>query len=442
MKVLMLGWEYPPHITGGLGTACEGLTMALARGGVDISFVVPALLGGERAPHMTLIDSWDGHAVAGDKKNQVSSVIRNHVKALLTAYGREEDSEEKFRLGEDKLVELLSSSDDDEEDLDIAEELAAKKKPNASRYGNNMMEEVYGFSQRVAQLVSRIDFDIIHAHDWMTYPAGVIASQVSGKPLVTHVHSLEYDRSGRTVHPTIHGIERLGIENSGAVIAVSAYTRSVVMDQHPVKGERVFVVHNGVSGKYRRSLRSRVEKRHRGKTVLFMGRITFQKGPDYLVEAAAKVISQIPDVKFVIAGTGDMLPRLVGRVADLGLQKHFDFPGFLSGADVEKMMRHADLYVMPSVSEPFGISALEAISCDTPCLISKQSGVGEVLMHALKVDFWDVNRMADLMINALLYPSMSFEMVKNAAREAQRLRWGTAARRTLEVYRRVLAAPA
>jgi glycosyltransferase involved in cell wall biosynthesis len=432
MKVLMLGWEYPPHITGGLGTACEGLTMALARGGVDISFVVPALLGGERAPHMTLIDSWDEQAVPARSGGKLASNVSSHVKTLFGCYAREEEVENRLLLGE------IESELEDEEG-ESAEGAIPKKSPKGSRYGGNMMEEVYGFSQRVAQLVGKLDFDLIHAHDWMTYPAGVVASRLTGKPLVTHVHSLEYDRSGQSVHPTIHGIERLGIENSGAVIAVSGYTRSVVIDQHPVEGERVFVVHNGVSGKYRRSLRKKVEKKQRGKTVLFLGRITFQKGPDYLVDAASRVVRHIPDVKFVIAGTGDMLPQLVGRVNDLGLQNHFDFPGFLSGPDVERMMRQADLYVMPSVSEPFGISALEAISCDTPCLISKQSGVGEVLRHALRVDFWDVNRMADLMINALLYPSMCYEMVRNASREAQRLRWGPAARRTLEVYRSVVS---
>lgn len=427
----MLGWEYPPHITGGLGTACEGLTMALARGGVDISFVVPALLGGERAPHMTLIDSWDGQTLPSRREGIVVANATTHVKALFGCYAREEEVESRLVVSE-------LEGDLEEDEGESPGEVIPKKSPKASRYGGNMMEEVYGFSQRVAQLASRLDFDVIHAHDWMTYPAGVVASRLSGKPLVAHVHSLEYDRSGQSVHPTIHGIERLGIENSGAVIAVSAYTRSVVIDQHPVEGRRVFVVHNGVSGKYRRSLRKRVEKKQRGKTVLFLGRITFQKGPDYFVEAAARVIRHIPEVKFVIAGTGDMLPQLVGRVGDMGLQNHFAFPGFLSGSDVERMMRHADLYVMPSVSEPFGISALEAISCDTPCLISKQSGVGEVLRHALKVDFWDVNRMADLMINALLYPSMCYEMVRNASREAQRLRWGPAARRTLEVYRSVV----
>lgn len=427
----MLGWEYPPHITGGLGTACEGLTMALARGGIDISFVVPALLGGEKAPHMTLIDSWDGNAIRGKRAaGAADTVMRTHVKKLLSCYAREEELELPVSLFE---VEV-----EGEEEGEGAGEATITKKPNASRYGGNIMDEVYGFSQRVAQLVDRLDFDLIHAHDWMTYPAGVVASRLSGKPLVAHVHSLEYDRSGQSVHPTIHGIERLGLEHSGAVIAVSAYTRSVVMDQHPVEGERVFVVHNGVSGKYRRSLKRRVEKKHRGKTVLFLGRITFQKGPDYFVESASRVVQHVPDVRFVIAGTGDMLPQLVGRVRDLGLGNHFHFPGFLAGSDVEKMMRHADLYVMPSVSEPFGISALEAISCDTPCLISKQSGVGEVLRHALRVDFWDVNRMADLMINALLYPSMCYEMVRNASREAQRLRWGPAARRTVEVYRSVI----
>ena len=271
----------------------------------------------------------------------------------------------------------------------------------------------------------------------MTYPAAVALAKATNKPLVLHVHSLEFDRSGTHQNKQIADIESWGLNNANAVIGVSYYTRALIHQQYGVPLEKIQVVHNGVyKGEVVKNYR--IEQGWPSKVVLFLGRITFQKGPDYFVEAAAKVIPIVNDVLFVMAGSGDMLDRMVSRVRDLGISDHFHFPGFLRGPEVERMFSVADLYVMPSVSEPFGISALEAISYETPVIISRQSGVSEVLRHALKVDFWDVDRMADLIVNALLHEELRADMVAMAHEEVKRLRWDASALRTVDVYRSIL----
>ena len=311
------------------------------------------------------------------------------------------------------------------------------KASSFNRYGGDIFTEVARFAQNVVATLQDEEFDLIHAHDWMTYPAAVALAMVTKKPLVLHVHSLEYDRSGQSVNEQINEIERWGVQSATAVIAVSYYTRALVNKHHGVPLEKISVVHNGVySHRVVQSYRS--EEQFNSRIVLFLGRITFQKGPDYFVEAAAKVIPHVPDVLFVMAGAGDMLPQIRSRIRELGIEKNFYFPGFLRGQEVEQMFSLADVYVMPSVSEPFGISALEAISFNTPVIISRQSGVSEVLGHALKADFWDIDKLADLIINALLHDELRSDMIAMAREEVKRLHWDAAALKTLEVYRSVI----
>lgn len=454
MKVLMLGWEYPPHISGGLGTACEGLTRALARHGEEINFVVPSLFGGEHAPHMSLMDMRGNvPGQLGDLSGKYPSTARVKPKqknrregksriktiripALLSPYLRPETYDSAHQaissgLAFTAIFDLAAESEKISHLLDDFEEGVGK-----SRYGSDIFQEVARYTGRVLALCADLDFDVIHAHDWMTYPAGVALAQLTKKPLVSHVHSLEYDRSGEAVNPSINQIEHFGLHAADLVVAVSYYTRSVIQQRHGVPPSKIRVVHNGI---YPRSVvqRYRAKRLQGRRIVLFLGRVTFQKGPDYFVEAAARVIPHVPDVLFVLAGSGDMLPRMVERVNELGLNAHFEFPGFLKGHEVEEMYSLADVYVMPSVSEPFGIAALEAISFDTPVIISRQSGVSEVLAHALKVDFWDVHRLADLIINALIHEELRQDMVTMAREELKRLRWDASALRMQELYRRL-----
>jgi glycosyltransferase involved in cell wall biosynthesis len=301
-------------------------------------------------------------------------------------------------------------------------------------YSGDLFSEVERFTAHVVARFSSAEFDIIHAHDWMTFPAGVALAQLTHRPLVVHVHSLELDRSGANAHATIDAIEGFGVRSAQRVIAVSHYTKRAIERRHHVSPERIAVVHNGI---YPREV---VNDYRRKKTwpkhvVLFLGRVTSQKGPEYFVEVATRVIPHIKDILFVLAGAGDMLPTLIEQVRRLSLQEYFLFPGFVQGDELEELFSVADLYVMPSVSEPFGIAALEAISFETPVLLSKQSGAAEVLQNVLKTDFWDTNRMADLIINTLLYPELRDELITNAKDELSRLHWDIAAAKTVEIYR-------
>lgn len=441
----MLGWEYPPHIAGGLGTACEGLTTALARLNVDVTFVVPRLYGGESADHMTLIEpNWSGPAaaVSASPRSELELAWREggpalehiRVPAMLMPYWTEQEYY--------AVVSGLTSGGWEAISRVIAGtswvEMPELEPAQGSQYGSDIFDEVARYTQRVLRrMAGASEFDLVHAHDWMTYPAGVALKYALGKPLVVHVHSLEFDRSGQHVNERIHATEHYGLTHADAVIAVSHYTKSVVHREHGIPLDKIYVVHNGI---YKPDASRHYKEKHPdwpAHVVLFLGRITFQKGPDYFLRAAAKVIPHVPDVLFVMAGSGDMLEPMKRLARDLGIEDHVLFPGFLRGREVEEMFNVADLYVMPSVSEPFGISALEAINFETPTLLSRQSGASEVLDNALKFDFWDVDRLADLMINGLLHEELRTDMIAMAKNELKHLRWDASAAKTVNVYNRV-----
>lgn len=440
----MLGWEYPPHIAGGLGVACQGLTKALARLGVDITFVVPKLYGDEDAPHMTIRDPYG--ALNLRKLQLDKNIKRISVPTFLNPYWNEKSYKDYLNRasstqGADKrsIIRSMFPNLSDEEFEALAEKIKQSRLGDeGSHYGKDVFEQVASFTEQLVSLMSNEDCDVIHAHDWMTYPAAVALAKVMNKPLVTHIHSLEYDRSGVNVNPKIHSIEGLGLTTADAVIAVSHYTKSIVNNQHSVPLERIFVVHNGIYPK-KATVHYKAKHKWPGRIVLFLGRITYQKGPDYFIRAAAKVIPHVPDVLFVMAGTGDMLPRIVQLTHEMGINQNFSFPGFVRGKQLEEVLSVADLYVMPSVSEPFGLSALEAIDFDTPAIISKQSGVAEVLGHSLKFDFWDVDRLADFVINGLIHKELREDMLWGAKQELKKIRWDAAALKTLEVYQTVTA---
>ena len=439
MRVLMLGWEYPPHISGGLGTACEGLTIALAQLGVEILFVVPRLYGNEAASHMRILDPLltDNKI---NRKSRSEEVVKTRGK--ITTVGIQSRLRPYLGVGAqtnlDELIQQIVSADKtrlQQLGLIDAEAIEGGGSQPFEAYGFNIFNEVDRYTAQLVSSFSHESFDLVHGHDWMTFPAAVALKQLSGKPLILHVHSLEYDRSGQAINHHINAIEQYGLQNADRIIAVSHYTKKLIVENHGVPADRISVVHNGV---YSRAAKRTYRRQSTmpEKIVLFLGRITFQKGPDYFVEAAAKVIPQVPDVLFVMAGSGDMLPQVKRRVEELGISEHFLFTGFLRGEEVERIFSMADLYVMPSVSEPFGISALEAISYQTPVIISRQSGVAEVLKHAFKVDFWDVDRMADLISNALIYDELRQDMVKMAAEEVRRIHWEAAALKVRDIYLR------
>ncbi|MBI3535691.1 MAG: glycosyltransferase [Deltaproteobacteria bacterium] len=480
MKILMLGWEYPPHMSGGLGTACHGLTTALSQLGVDVHFVIPHLLGKETASHMHIVGA-DLYANQKNIPDLLEATRTTHVATLDPASTESQLSEPLLSdipflkikkipafltpyLKPETYSQLISFyqayfKQSQKDRPTYINEFLLKQMPfmppvflsllqyenvNESpmqQYGNDLFAEVARFTKNVLNWAQGQSFDLIHAHDWMTFPAGLTLSKLTGKPLVIHVHSLEYDRSGKNSgNYQIQEIEKTATQSAQAVIAVSHYTRSIINQEHCVPLEKVQVVHNGV---YSPQAMANYKKENnlQSKIVLFLGRVTFQKGPDYFIEAASRVIPIMPDVTFVIAGTGDMLPQLIMRVTEQGLEKNFVFTGFLKGEEVERMYSIADLYIMPSVSEPFGISTLEAVSHDVPVIISKQSGVSEVLNNALKVDFWDVDRLANLMIGILKYPEIRDDIVSMAKEEVRKLQWERAANKVLDIYKKTLEVP-
>ncbi|MCB9015237.1 MAG: glycosyltransferase family 4 protein [Lentimicrobiaceae bacterium] len=425
MKVLMFGWEFPPHITGGLGTACFGMTKGLLKNGVEVLFVVPKAYGDESEEAVRLINASD--VTIDIRKSEHQDFWKNitylEVNSSLVPYVGPEAFDNLVETGE----AYFSWSE---------ESIFNARYTFSGKYGANLLEEVSRYALVGAQIASESQFDLIHAHDWLTYPAGVAAKKASGKPLVVHMHATEFDRSGENVNQQVYDIERAGMEAADRVITVSNLTRNIVIERYGIDPDKVITVHNAVEPTEHADIRQ-IEKHVPEKIVTFLGRVTFQKGPEYFIEAAYKVLQRDPNVRFVMAGTGDLLEKMIRRVAQLRIATKFHFTGFLRGENVDRMFAMSDVYVMPSVSEPFGISPLEAMRSNVPVVISKQSGVAEVLQHALKVDFWDIDAMADAIYALLQYRSLSSVFSKYGAQEVDNLKWENASKHIKDVYEQV-----
>ncbi|MBV2246435.1 MAG: glycosyltransferase family 4 protein [Lentimicrobium sp.] len=426
MKVLMFGWEFPPHITGGLGTACFGMTKGLLKNKVEVLFVVPKAYGDESEEAVRLINASDVLIDIHSKENLEfwKNITYLEVNSSLVPY-----------VGPEAFDNLVSQ--DIKEEYETNSSVFEAKYIFSGKYGENLLEEVARYALVGAQIAANSQFDVIHAHDWLTYAAGIAAKKASGKPLVVHMHATEFDRSGENINQRVYDIEREGMMAADRVIAVSNLTRNIVITKYGIPAEKVVAVHNAVEPVEKLDLveyTSHVPE----KIVTFLGRVTYQKGPEYFIEAAYKVLQRDNNVRFVMAGTGDLLEKMIRRVAQLRMSSKFHFTGFLKGDSVDRMFGMSDVYVMPSVSEPFGISPLEAMRSNVPVVISKQSGVAEILQHALKVDFWDIDAMADAIYALLRYKSLPAMFAKYGAKEVDNLKWENAARHIKKVYADVL----
>ena len=422
MRVLMFGWEFPPHIAGGLGTACYGMTKGLAHAGVDVLFVMPSASGDEDQSSVRIINASDVavYDTCHNIDEFLSKVQFLRVGSNLHPYIDPTDFTE--------LVEAEQKNQSEEFKFWFRQ-----KYKFSGKYGKNLMEEVSRYAMVAGAIAAEQEFDVIHAHDWLTYYAGIAAKRVSGKPLVIHVHATSFDRgSADNIDTRVYGIERQGMLEADKVITVSDLTRNIVINKYGIDPAKVVTVHNAVDFSGREKID--VDRGVKDKVITFLGRITFQKGPEYFIEAAAKVLKVCPNTRFVMAGSGDMMNRCVRYVAKPGIADRFYFTGFLRGDDVQKMFALSDVYVMPSVSEPFGISPLEAMKTDVPTIISKQSGVAEVLKYAIKVDFWDVNALADAMYGLLNYPALSSLAAEKGREEVDNLKWDSAAVKVKRVY--------
>lgn len=420
IKVLMFGWEFPPEISGGLGTACYGLVSGLIENNVDVLFVVPKLYGSEETDKFRLVNATDVEVNFTNKKfnENLQKVSYMQIHSRIAPYISPE--------------EFLKHQEFDISDLHIEEENFRAKFNFTGSYGSDLLNEVSKYAVVAMQIAHDNEVDIIHAHDWLTFPAAIMAKEISGKPLVVHVHATEFDRSGEHVNQEVYDIERKGVHAADRVICVSRLTRRILINRYGVDPNKVFVVHNAVIPRERKVYpeKNLVDK----KIVTFLGRITFQKGPDYFVEAARKVLDEMPDVHFVMAGKGDMYIKLVERVAELRMSNRFHFTGFLNHFETNNLYGMSNIYVMPSVSEPFGITPLEAMRTGVPCIISKQSGVSEVLNNTVKVDFWDINALANSIKGLLQFPEIADRLANEGAKEVEEMKWEYAALRVKEVY--------
>ena len=429
----MFGWEFPPHIAGGLGTACYGMTRGLARNDVEVIFVMPKASGDEDERFVKVVNASDVEALyTGDVATGADDIMQKmsfiHIDSNMVPYL----SPEEYETKRDEYLRTGQRT------WEVPGDVWTQRYTFSGKYGANLMEEVARYAIVAAQVAKNLEgqFDVIHAHDWLTYFAGIAAKRVSGKPLVVHMHATEFDRSGENINTQTYAIERAGMHAADMVIAVSNLTRNIVINRYGVPAEKVVAVHNAV--RFAEKDTPLPERGVDDKIVTFLGRITFQKGPDYFVEAAAKVLKRVPNVRFVMAGSGDMMNHCIRRVAQLGIADRFHFTGFLKGDDVQKMFQLSDVYIMPSVSEPFGISPLEAMRSNVPTIISHQSGVAEVLDYAVKVNYWDVDAMADAIYGLITYPALAKMFSEKGMEEVNNLKWFNAAVKIKDVYQQAI----
>ncbi len=457
MHVFMLGWEFPPYIAGGLGTACYGLTKALSRLGVQITFVLPKGSGTEYTSHVQLLSPQSRQADGGGRPG--SSVVNTFQLEETKQTG--EFSTVTFKsvqagamyspyqssggqLHSEQVDHWTTTTTQPGGTVSYETHIPGSPGGAGSGYEGDILTEAYRYAQLCLEVSRGVRFDVIHAHDWMTFPAGMALAAATSKPLVVHVHSTEFDRAGEHVHQGVYDIERRGMHAAMRVVAVSFMTKSIVQKRYGVDPAKIDVVYNGIDVKKREPQQPDTAPpptiKKTDKIVLFLGRITMQKGPEYFIEAAKKVLEKFDKVKFVVAGAGDMAPQVMDLAMTHGISRKVIFTGFLRGEDVERVFKMADVYVMPSVSEPFGIAPLEAISHDVPVIISKTSGVAEVLKHALKVDFWDTHEIANKILAVLKHPPLSNTLREHADLEVRQLTWEDSAEKCRRVYESAQAA--
>lgn len=406
MRVLTFGWEFPPSKNGGLGVACYGLTRELTQDGVEVIFVLPK----------TQDTKGDARFVFADQERLFKRLSKvRYADAYLQPYHQGTSTIDVI-VGYDKTGKPIIKT-------------------------RTILEEAHRFAHQASLIAKEEEFDVIHAHDWTSYLAGVAAKIASGKRLILHVHATSFDQAGgENVDPSIFKIEKECFDIADKVVTVSEYTKNIIVNKHQIPAEKVQVVHNGCdSFEPNKQTPGLTELKQQGKKiVLFHGRISIQKGVDWFVRAARRVVDIDPDVVFVISGSGDMRNQIVELVGELGLSKNVLFAGALWDEDRDRMYQAADLFVMPSVSEPFGLVPLEAIQNGTPVIISKQSGVAEVLTHALKVDFWDTEEMANQILSCLRYPVIRHQLVNEGKQQIKNISWKNAAQKMKSIYQNLI----
>ena len=414
MKALMFGWEFPPHILGGLGTASYGLTRGMStQEDMDITFVIPKPWGDEDQSFLKIIGANNTPIVWRDVSWETA---KDRLEKFM-------DPQEYFNLRDNIYADFNYMNTNDLGCIEFS-----------GKYPKNLLEEINNYSIVAGVIARTYDFDIIHSHDWLTYAAGLHAKSVTGKPLVIHVHATDFDRSGGKVNPLVYNIEKHGMDHADHIICVSNLTRKIVIEKYHQDPSKVTTVHNAVEPLSPEKVAIERLTKVPEKVVTFLGRITMQKGPEYFVDAATQVLKNSNHIRFVMAGSGDMMDKMVRLVADRGIADKFHFTGFLKGNQVYEMLNSSDVYVMPSVSEPFGISPLEAMQCGVPSIISYQSGCSEILDNVIKTDYWDVDGMADAIYSICTYPGMADFLRVEGKKEVDEIKWEYAGQEVRDIY--------
>ena len=414
----MFGWEFPPHILGGLGTASYGLTKGMAmQEDMEITFVIPKPWGDEDQSFLKIIGANNTPIVWHDVQWD----------AVKSRYEQFMSPQDYYDLRDHIYADFRYMHTNDMGCVEFS-----------GRYPQNILEETNNYSIVAGVIARTYNFDIIHAHDWLTYPAGLHAKSITGKPLVIHVHATEFGRSRGKPNPTVYNIEKDGMDHCDHIVCVSNLTRKTVIENYNQPPEKVTTVHNAVD-----PLAPEIESIERlsgvpEKVVTFLGRITMQKGPEFFVDAATQVLKNTKHIRFVMAGSGDMMNQMIRLVADRGISDKFHFTGFLRGKQVYEMLKSSDVYVMPSVSEPFGISPLEAMQCGVPSIISYQSGCAEILENVIKTDYWDVDAMADAIYSICTYPAMAEYLKTEGKKEVDNIKWEDAGLKIRKIYDRLV----
>lgn len=453
----MFGWEFPPHISGGLGTACFGLTKGLSHlNNVEVTFVVPSATVVNNTNNIHLISA-DKVKIVNYKEGELGELKLLKVNSRLKPYVKEEDY---TKIINNKGSETITP-------LKITEDGCVEF---SAGYGPNLDQEVKYFAAVAETIAKHEEFDLIHAHDWPTFLAGKAVKEITGKPLITHLHSTEFDRNTGSINQNIYNWEKLGMEASDTIIAVSDTTRELLQTHYQQPPEKITTIYNAIeptnitdagienSGSPKQedsavsnsisNTHSRIKSentnpsntnRNPAKIVTFLGRITAQKGPEFFIEAASLILKKMDNVRFVMAGDGDLWHEMIQLAAKKNITHRFHFTGFLHGNEVYDLLKMSDVYVMPSVSEPFGISTLEAIQSGVPVIVSKQSGVSEIIQNIIKVDYWDIDELADAIHALLQYPTLSNTIQQKAFKEIQLLSWDKTAEKVNSVYNHVLS---
>lgn len=428
MRALTLTWEFPPLLTGGLGMACYGIVKALLRLGIEVDLIIPVreevffCLRKEQDADALPIGFVDPEKKKKFGRKVTSKEIIGEIEKYITPYYTTGEKTWK-KIATKELLEFVKKTDP----LNFLLQSFTDE--------HFLLREVRNYTAMAVNIGKRLDFDVMHAHDWLTYTAGILIKRLSGKPLIAHVHATEFDRAGGPGDRRIHEIEYTGIQLADLVITVSAYTANMIIDQYKVDPKKIRIVHNAFTLGGERKIKERI---FREPTVLFMGRITIQKGPDYFLEVAQRVLKEEKNVRFIMTGSGDMERKILHKAASLGLGTKFLFERFLKRDKAEKILSAADIFIMPSISEPFGIVPLEAMSHGAVAIVSKQSGVAEVIENAYKINFWDIDQIVSIILDLIKNPDKLKELSKRSMEEVAKFQWDEAARKITNIYNEVI----